>query len=473
MSANLAVSNAMISPLATGSPSLSDNDVTLKPGSLDGTDASLSADFAAMLVGLMPTPMMPVMEAPLTDASLTAADSGLSADAVPVSLEGSPGLLAQAALPPGLLAKAQALFSTTPLQVDLSLQQQTAPPPLTAAAETNLASDPTTAQSVPLAELQVLVDSFTQSDQSIAGDKVSLSPADEATLTESLSPLATPTASAAQTLNPLLQSGQLMATQAITDPGDATSESDDILDAALLNETIALNASDFNPAELAGGNIDPTAELNGPAPVEVTAKGQPDKTAVDQVSDEVEAMTNHGRHQVNLNLNPENLGSIRINLQRGADGQMNARFVVERPEAMAQLQANSQELTDKLAGQGITLNRVDWVLAGQALNAPARVEATAQNFSGQNTSDQNPQGGNLNHQQQQNQQQQQAQMLFQQGQGQPGQRWGQPQAYAIQSVGGVDAGGAMATDGLSGVLNQPLESGSSLRNAAGRINLEV
>jgi septal ring factor EnvC (AmiA/AmiB activator) len=65
-----------------------------------------------------------------------------------------------------------------------------------------------------------------------------------------------------------------------------------------------------------------------------------------------------------IQLNPEDLGHMRIQIKQLGEGQVSARLVVERPEAVEQVKTQLQDLQRNLEQQGLKMDKIEVVLAG-------------------------------------------------------------------------------------------------------------
>jgi flagellar hook-length control protein FliK len=86
---------------------------------------------------------------------------------------------------------------------------------------------------------------------------------------------------------------------------------------------------------------------------------------VDQVGGQLEALTTTGagNKQVNIVLQPEALGSVRIQLQQSANQTVSGKIIVQTPEAYTALTQKLAGLKERIEAQGITLQKLDIVLA--------------------------------------------------------------------------------------------------------------
>lgn len=105
-------------------------------------------------------------------------------------------------------------------------------------------------------------------------------------------------------------------------------------------------------------------DLFGPGDAALAAVDEPTRSVSLQVGDALRTSLNTGSPTVQLRLQPDDLGTVRIQLQQTADGQINARFIVERPEALEQLQHQHHDLKLTLKQHGIDLAESTFRLAG-------------------------------------------------------------------------------------------------------------
>jgi flagellar hook-length control protein FliK len=442
-----ALPNTLPTPTLAGSPAGDALEVKSAPGSDPGGDtAGQSADFATLLLAFLPVSVVP-MVAPTPEPTSPIAPTDLSFGTITTDVATAsiaPSRVTTSSKAGFVTSPLQAALTvadtpsqTTPIFTPALISSMADPstkpemsPLVSGLTDTvadgsnhdhtllsNSAQQPALLDST-VSDLQQLVDSYTQAhdallpqgegEASITFQKVTrdVDPTSD-TVSISTTLLASerqpqPTAkgdtsseSSSSHKEPLTDDSDtvLPPNSATVDWADTTSS----IDAAVVIDpsvdALAMSGSDsvISSADMTTATITvprATAAVEDsrlPAP-ESTVPGQAHQPPTRQVGDTLAAMANHGKHSVNLNLNPETLGSVRINLQYGANsGQVSARFVVERPEALAQLQAQTEQLMQTLSDQGIKLDRVDWVLAGQAMahTTGSRVDATMQTFSGQ------------------------------------------------------------------------------------------
>lgn len=169
-----------------------------------------------------------------------------------------------------------------------------------------------------------------------------------------------------------------------------------------------------------------------------------------QVAEGVSYGMESGYKRLTIKLNPEHLGDVRISLTSDASQQLSARLIVSSRESHDMLTAQLNQLKGSLEAQGVNVDRLTVVLAGNTEN-----NANAQNQAGQN------QPGGFENGQQQAQQQQNGNSSYQQAQQQAfdasaGQSNGRPQQANNQHGGGDPAGGdAELPEGVVAPADEP------------------
>jgi flagellar hook-length control protein FliK len=175
------------------------------------------------------------------------------------------------------------------------------------------------------------------------------------------------------TLNALPQQGvQASVLTALTSGGESEAafegEDDTQRDDPLMPE---LSVADVIPEGLAADPFILQMPVEGPAPAALDAVSASSKMAekqpvyqqVSQAFDQVQA-TGSG---VNLQLNPEHLGEVRIQLNRGeAPQEVQARLVVSSDETRQLLERDLTQLRASLEEKGIQLEKITIVVAGEA-----------------------------------------------------------------------------------------------------------
>jgi flagellar hook-length control protein FliK len=139
-----------------------------------------------------------------------------------------------------------------------------------------------------------------------------------------------------------------------------------------------------------------------PKPVNHVAQGQaqssPLQPVSQQVSQQMADQLQLGRREVTFQLNPENLGQVRVQLASVGPQQVASRLIVESPEAMRQLQQDVTQLKQALYRQGIQLDSVTVVMAPQDAGNANNQNYSAGGNSSENPSHQSLQGQAANHQ---------------------------------------------------------------------------
>lgn len=107
--------------------------------------------------------------------------------------------------------------------------------------------------------------------------------------------------------------------------------------------------------------LQPVASIDASTEVSVKAVA----SIVEQVGGKLEAVLTNGagNKQVSMVLQPEALGSVRVQLQQGANQSVSGKIIVQTPEAFTALTQQLDGLKSRLEGQGITLQKLDIVLA--------------------------------------------------------------------------------------------------------------
>ncbi|MEM0951567.1 MAG: flagellar hook-length control protein FliK [Cyanobacteria bacterium P01_H01_bin.74] len=116
----------------------------------------------------------------------------------------------------------------------------------------------------------------------------------------------------------------------------------------------------------------------------------------DQVVEGTVYSAQNGNKSLSIRLNPDNLGDVRVNLVSGSNKQLTARFIASSAETQQLLQSQADSLKSNLEAQGVRVDKVSVLLAGNA----TETQTGGQSSSG------NPESGNF--QQEQNGYQQNA-----------------------------------------------------------------
>ena len=83
-----------------------------------------------------------------------------------------------------------------------------------------------------------------------------------------------------------------------------------------------------------------------------------------QVARGIQSAYDSASKTMQVQLNPEDLGHMRIQIKQVGEGLVSARLVVERPEAVEQVKTQLQDLQRSLEQQGLKMDKIDIVLAG-------------------------------------------------------------------------------------------------------------
>lgn len=111
--------------------------------------------------------------------------------------------------------------------------------------------------------------------------------------------------------------------------------------------------------------------IQGQAEGGLNALGQSEKikvagqTPTDQVVNATKMAVNNGQKEMTLQLNPDNLGQVRINLVSTANGQLHARFVASNQEMQQDLNAKIDQLRAALEKQGVNVGQITVIAAGE------------------------------------------------------------------------------------------------------------
>jgi flagellar hook-length control protein FliK len=111
---------------------------------------------------------------------------------------------------------------------------------------------------------------------------------------------------------------------------------------------------------------------------------------LDQVLEGAVYSVKNGHKELILRLNPDNLGEVRINLISHDNGRLNARLIAQTPESHELLQSQAQTLQFSLEAQGIRVERLSVVLAGQS-EGHSRQAASGSDFQASDSPMQNQQ----------------------------------------------------------------------------------
>jgi hypothetical protein len=89
------------------------------------------------------------------------------------------------------------------------------------------------------------------------------------------------------------------------------------------------------------------------------------QTPTDQVVNATKMAVNNGQKEMTLQLTPDNLGQVRINLVSTANGQLHARFVASSQETQQELNAKVEQLRASLEKQGVNVGQITVIAAGE------------------------------------------------------------------------------------------------------------
>jgi Flagellar hook-length control protein FliK len=87
--------------------------------------------------------------------------------------------------------------------------------------------------------------------------------------------------------------------------------------------------------------------------------------SADQVLEVAAYGAKNGQRELIIRLNPDNLGEVRITLAAQDGGGLSARLVASTPESHALLSSQAESLKTSLEAQGVRVDRLNVVLAGQ------------------------------------------------------------------------------------------------------------
>ncbi|MBY0402533.1 MAG: flagellar hook-length control protein FliK [Cyanobacteria bacterium] len=127
-----------------------------------------------------------------------------------------------------------------------------------------------------------------------------------------------------------------------------------------------------------------------------------------------------GKKEVVIQLNPDNLGQVKINLTSQGLNQVSARFITNTTEAKQELQTHIDQLRNALEQQGVHLNQVTVVMAGEESQMKG-----SQQDSGQNQNPSHQQDPNKNDSSTQQNMSSSSQQFGREGQNNFAQSWAQ------------------------------------------------
>jgi hypothetical protein len=203
-------------------------------------------------------------------------------------------------------------------------------------------------QASPLVETPSLLISTNPLEASLkAGEPSKALPVSDQTSAEA--PLSTKTSSAVEQGSATLQ-------------GDSTQEDGLLKDENTpTEETVILNAPVIDPS-LAPTDAFTPKSIEGVLNQNIVEQGiQPLGL---QVVRGIQSAYDSASKTMQVQLNPEDLGHMRIQIKQVGEGLVSARLVVERPEAVEQVKTQLQDLQRSLEQQGLKMDKIDIVLAG-------------------------------------------------------------------------------------------------------------
>lgn len=109
----------------------------------------------------------------------------------------------------------------------------------------------------------------------------------------------------------------------------------------------------------------PTAATGPSGKESLNVKGMAGTSAVDQVVNAATFSVQNGRKEVTLQLNPHELGDVRVRLSSDSANQVSARLIAATAEAHELLSQQIDGLQKSLEAQGIRVERIQVVLAGE------------------------------------------------------------------------------------------------------------
>jgi flagellar hook-length control protein FliK len=130
----------------------------------------------------------------------------------------------------------------------------------------------------------------------------------------------------------------------------------------------------------------------------------PGNTVAEQAMNGLNMSMQAGKKEITLQLNPENLGQLRVNLSSNSSQQVTARFIANNVDAQQELQSQIENLKQALEKQGIQVGQITVTMnnaeAGNARNAQQEQQNFFQQQQQQDTFQHtNQQSGNQHYQQ--------------------------------------------------------------------------
>lgn len=179
----------------------------------------------------------------------------------------------------------------------------------------------------------------------------------------------------------------------------------------------------------------------------------------DQVVDGTVYSVKNGHKELILKLNPDNLGEVRINLISHGNNEMSARLIASNPESHALLKSQADSLKASLEAQGIQIEKLSVILAGQIESTNPK-EQTSQQDQPRHFEQNNHQSNNPNQQHQSFQQPEQNPNLFFQNGGQFQHRQTFAQNQGTNSYGQPDSPEANESATKAEGQSRPHDNGS-------------
>lgn len=147
-----------------------------------------------------------------------------------------------------------------------------------------------------------------------------------------------------------------------------------------------------------------TANATQTMPPPTEAVRVPGNTVAEQAMNGLNMSMQAGKKEITLQLNPENLGQLRVNLSSNSSQQVTARFIANNLDAQQELQSQIENLKQALEKQGIQVGQITVTMnnaeAGNARNAQQEQQNFFQQQQQQDTFQHtNQQSGNQQYQQ--------------------------------------------------------------------------
>jgi hypothetical protein len=225
--------------------------------------------------------------------------------------------------------------------------------------------------------LQILISANSLESSLKAGERSNAFPVSEQTSVEG--PLATETSSSVEQGRPTLQDDSTQEDGLLNDENTPTEETV-VLNAPLIDPSMA--PADAFTAKSVEGVLNQNIVEQGIQPLGL------------QVVRGIQSAYDSASKTMQLQLNPEDLGHMRIQIKQVGEGLVSARLVVERPEAVEQVKTQLQDLQRSLEQQGLKMDKIDIVLAGANNQASGETNKESKNDGKEQEAFQdNPSGG--------------------------------------------------------------------------------